>query len=242
LEFSWILVAVGAFAGGFISGLSGFGTGLVGMPFWLMAVHPVVAAQLAALSAVISQAQTLGTVRGSLSWHHIGPITAAGLIGVPIGVWLLPSVPIETFKLSIGITLIVFCLFLLVVPTHWRLSYRYRPVELLMGLAAGFMGGLTGVPGPPVIMWGTVQNWSRSEKRALYQVFILAILFFMLVATAVSGLMSKAFFIGAVIIAPTTVIGAWCGARVYARVDDHRFDRIVLVILLLSGVGLVVSR
>ena len=108
MEFSWLLVFAGAFVGGFVSGLSGFGTGLVGMPFWLLALHPIVAAQLAALSAVISQAQTLGTVRHALSWHHLGPMTLAGLIGVPIGVWLLPHVPVSAFKTGIGVTLIVF--------------------------------------------------------------------------------------------------------------------------------------
>lgn len=242
MEFTWFLVALGAFAGGFVSGLSGFGTGLVGMPFWLMAVHPVVAAQFAALSAVISQAQTLGTVRGALSFAHLGPITIAGLIGVPIGVWLLPSLPVAAFKLAIGLTLIVFCLFLLVVPDHWRLQVRHRMAELVVGLAGGFMGGLTGVPGPPVIMWGTVQDWSRQEKRALYQVFILAVLVTMLVASAVAGLMSAAFFWGALIIAPVTVAGAACGTFVYRRVDDRRFDRLVLGILLASGIGLVAMR
>jgi len=242
LDFSWELVALGAFTGGFVSGLSGFGTGLVGMPFWLLTVHPIVAAQLAALSAVISQAQTLGTVKSALTWSHVGPITVAGLIGVPIGVWLLPSLPVGAFKLAIGLTLIIFCLYLLVVPANWRLNRRRRPIELMFGFAGGFMGGLTGVPGPPVIMWGTVQNWSRQEKRAIYQVFILAILVLMLIATAFSGLMTWEFLTSSAIVGPTTIIGAYCGAWVYKRVDDNRFDRIVLVILLMSGIGLIAMR
>lgn len=242
MDYSLLLVALGAFTGGFISGLSGFGTGLVGMPFWLLAVHPIVAAQLAALSAVISQAQTLGTVRHSLTWQHLGPITIVGLIGVPFGVWLLPTVPIATFKLAIGCTLIVFCLFLLILPDNWRFQKRNRPFEIVMGFAGGFMGGLTGVPGPPVIMWGTLQTWTRQEKRAVYQVFILAILFMMLIASAISGLMSWDFLRAAVIMAPATIIGAHYGAWAYARVDDRRFDRIVLGILLISGIGLVVVR
>ena len=242
LDLSWLLVFAGAFAGGFVSGLSGFGTGLVGMPFWLLAVPPVLAAQLAALSAVISQAQTLGTVRHALSWNHLAPMTIAGLIGVPIGVWMLPHVPVTTFKTAIGVTLIVFCAFLLIGPGAWRLKQRYRLPELAMGLTGGFMGGLTGVPGPPVIMWGTIQSWSREEKRALYQVFILVVLFVMLIASALFGQFSWDFGAGALIVAPATVIGAYCGAWVYRRVDDHRFDRLILVILLLSGIGLIVGR
>ncbi len=242
MELSWLLVFGGGFVGGFVSGLSGFGTGLAGMPLWLLAVHPVIAAQLAAFSAVISQAQTLGTVRYALSWSHLGPITLAGLVGVPIGVWLLPSIPIGAFKLGIGCTLIIFCLFLLVVPADWRLKHRYRPIELIMGFAGGFMGGLTGVPGPPVIMWGTVQSWTRQERRALYQVFILVILFAMLAASAFNGLIGWALLKGALLVAPATILGAYLGAWLYKRVDDRRFDRIILTILMLSGIGLVASR
>jgi len=242
LEFTWFMVFAGGFVGGFVSGLSGFGTGLAAMPIWLLAVHPVLATQLAALGAVISQVQTLGTVRQSLSLRHVGPITVAGLAGVPIGVWLLPSVPVDIFKVSIGTLLIVFCLFLLVVPANWRVQVRHRPVEMLCGFAGGFMGGLTGVPGPPVIIWGTLQNWPRQDKRAIYQVYILAILVLTLVATAVAGLMNRDFLISALIVAPVTIVGAWCGAMVYRRVDDRRFDRIVLAIMLISGICLIASR
>jgi uncharacterized membrane protein YfcA len=41
--------------------------------------------------------------------------------------------------------------------------------------------------------------------------------------------------------APGTLIGAALGLRVYRRLDDVRFDRIVLVALLLSGLALVWS-
>jgi uncharacterized membrane protein YfcA len=35
------------------------------------------------------------------------------------------------------------------------------------------------------------------------------------------------------------LLGSWLGLTVYRRLDDRRFDRIVLLVLLLSGVGLV---
>jgi uncharacterized membrane protein YfcA len=38
---------------------------------------------------------------------------------------------------------------------------------------------------------------------------------------------------------PGTLIGARLGSFVYSRLDDRRFDRVVLVFLLLSGLALV---
>ena len=41
------IVLVGALAGGFVNGLSGFGTGLTALPFWLQVLEPLLAAQIA---------------------------------------------------------------------------------------------------------------------------------------------------------------------------------------------------
>ena len=237
-----LLVVLGAFSGGFVSGLCGFGTGLAAMPFFLHAVNPVVAAQLAAICAVMGHIKTLGTVRGSLSWHHVGPITVAGLLGVPIGVWLLPSVPPVVFKFGVGCLLISFCIFILVLPATWRFQTRYRGAEVVAGFLGGFMGGLVGLPGPLATMWGTVQNWSRHDKRAMYQVFNLSTLTLMLVASAVAGQMTQTFLVAAAISVPGTIAGSICGAWMYRRVDDRRYDRIVLSILMLAGLTLVAIR
>ena len=91
-------------------------------------------------------------------------------------------------------------------------------------------------------MWGTVQNWERNEKRALYQVFNLTTLTLMLVASAVAGQMTKEFLIAALISVPGTIAGSHCGSWAYRRVDDRRYDRIVLGILMLAGLSLVAIR
>ena len=44
-----LVVLGGAFAGGFVSGLAGFGTGLVALGIWLHVIAPAPAATLVAL-------------------------------------------------------------------------------------------------------------------------------------------------------------------------------------------------
>ena len=53
------LVFLGALAGGFVSGLTGFGMGISAMGLWLYALSPPVAASLVIICSVISQVQTL---------------------------------------------------------------------------------------------------------------------------------------------------------------------------------------
>jgi uncharacterized membrane protein YfcA len=47
------LILAGALLGGFVNGLTGFGTALTGLPMWLQAVEPLIAAQVASACSVL---------------------------------------------------------------------------------------------------------------------------------------------------------------------------------------------
>ena len=57
------IVLLGAFAGGFVSGLAGFGTGLVALGIWLHALQPAAAASLVVACSVVAQTLTLPAIR-----------------------------------------------------------------------------------------------------------------------------------------------------------------------------------
>jgi uncharacterized membrane protein YfcA len=57
----------------------------------------------------------------------------------------------------------------------------------------------------------------------------------------VSGLVGLGSLVALVVAAPGALIGAWLGLRVYRQLDDWRFDRLVLSVLLASGLVLVWS-
>ena len=102
------LILAGALVGGFINGLTGFGTALAGLPLWLQAVEPLIAAQLASACSVVGHVTNLPHVWRATDWRRLAPMLVAGLIGVPIGTWLLPMIPLGPFKLAVGLVLIVY--------------------------------------------------------------------------------------------------------------------------------------
>jgi uncharacterized membrane protein YfcA len=63
----------------------------------------------------------------------------------------------------------------------------------------------------------------------------------MLLASLVQGLVGWPLLVALAVALPGTLIGSLLGAFVYHRLDDRRFDRVVLFFLLLSGLGLVWS-
>ena len=67
------MVTAGALAAGFVSGLAGFGTGLVALGFWLHAIDPVLAAPLVAICSVVGQVQSLVSLRRSVRLGRLEP-------------------------------------------------------------------------------------------------------------------------------------------------------------------------
>lgn len=236
------LVLAGALVGGFVNGLTGFGTALAGLPMWLQAVEPLIAAQLASACSVLGHLTTLPTIWRTANWRRLAPMLIAGLIGVPIGTWVLPLIPLDIFKFVIGLVLVVYCSYMLFVAGRIRLAAGARGVETVIGFAGGIFGGIAGLSGVLPTIYASLKGWPKDERRAFFQAFNLTILTAMLVASVVQGLVGARFLMALAVAVPGTLAGSWVGVRLYHRLDDRRFDRIVLFVLLLSGVGLIWFR
>ena len=235
------LILAGALAGGFVNGLTGFGTALTGLPMWLQAVEPLVAAQLASACSVLGHMTTLPAMWRAMDWARLAPMLVAGLIGVPIGTWLLPWVSLAAFKLAVGGVLIAYCSFMLFAAGRVTLASGGRGAEVAVGFAGGILGGMAGLSGVLPTIWAALKSWPKEQRRVMFQAFNMTLLTAMLVASVVQGLVGVRFLVALGVAMPGTLIGSWLGVRVYHALDDARFDRVVLIVLLLAGLGLVWS-
>ena len=62
---AFVLLILGALAGGFVSGLAGFGTALMALGIWLYALTPAVAVPLVLISSIVAQTSTPGSFPGN---------------------------------------------------------------------------------------------------------------------------------------------------------------------------------
>jgi len=166
----------------------------------------------------------------------------AGLIGVPVGGWILPWISLPTFKLTVGVLLIAYCTFMLAAAGRVRLPGGGRAADAAIGLGGGILGGLAGLSGMLPTLWAALKGWPKEHRRMVFQVFNMTVLSAMLLSNLVQGRIGLRFLMALGVALPGTLLGARLGALVYQRLDERRFDRIVLVLLLLSGVALVLWR
>jgi len=238
----FLFVLAGAWLGGFVSGLAGFGTGLVALGLWLHVVEPALAAPLVVICSVVAQLQSLFVVRRAMNWRRLWPFIAGGLIGVPLGVMALDQVPAEPFRAALGAFLVIYSAAMLLSGRLPVVAWGGRAADAIIGFGGGILGGAAGLSGPLPTLWCGLKGWNKDEQRAVFQTFNLSILASALVAYGVQGVLTAEVGRLALICLPGTVFGVWLGMKTYGRVDDRQFRRIVLWLLLVSGSFLVISQ
>jgi hypothetical protein len=235
------LLLLGALAGGFVSGLAGFGTALMALGIWLYVLPPSLAVPLVLICSVIAQSATLPSMWRSFDFTLVWPFIIGGLIGVPVGTVLIHYVNPTTFKLGFGVFLLIFPAFLFFNREPMKSSFGGRIADAGVGFAGGVLGSLAGLSGPMPILWSTVRGWSKAERRGIFQTYNWTILFVALCMQAATGLVAGKVLWLALLVFPGTVIGAALGARVYHALNDRNFSDVVLVLLVISGITLLWS-
>ena len=234
-----LVILAGALAGGVVNGMTSFGTALASLPFLLQVLEPIVAAQLVALASVAGQFAGLRELWPKIDWHRTGPLILAGLAGLPLGLAIVPYIDPTLFKLMTGVILVAYCALMLLANGRLRIPEGGRPRTMAVGFAGGILGGVAGLSGVLVTIWGTLENWSKDRRRATSHGYNLIILAAMLGVQAVMGRVSLSTVPIALLALPATMLGVLFGSWLARRLSDRRYDRVVLVVLLIGGIGLV---
>jgi uncharacterized protein len=237
---SAILLA-GALAGGFVSGLTGFGTALMALGIWLYAVPASIAVPLVLICSVAAQLSTLPAMWKLLDFRLAWPFVAGGLIGMPIGTLLVARADPQIFKLSVGVMLLVFPAALYFMRSNLAWSFGGRLADGAIGFAGGILGGLAGLSGPLPILWASVRGWSKDQRRGVFQIFNGVVLGAALAMQMLSGFVANEVFRLALLVLPGTFLGAWLGTRTYRALSDRNFYDLVLGLLFVSGISMVWS-
>jgi uncharacterized membrane protein YfcA len=230
---------LGALAGGFVSGLAGFGTALLALGVWLYVVPPAVAVPLVLICSVAAQISTLPSFWRSFDFRLVWPFLIGGLAGVPLGTLMIATADPQVFKLAVGVLLLVFPAALYFNRKPMAVRFGGRIADGGIGFAGGILGGLAGLSGPLPILWATVRGWGKDERRGIFQTFNFTVLSASLGLQAGSGFLTREVLWLALVVLPATLSGAWLGARAYRVLSDRNFSDVVLGLLFLSGVGLV---
>ena len=168
---AYLLLFFGALAGGFVSGLAGFGTALMALGIWLYVLPPSLAVPLVLICSIVGQSSTLPSMWRNFDLTLVWPFLIGGIAGVPVGTMLIAHADPHIFKLSIGVLLVVFSVALLLNRAPMAFRFGGRLADGAIGFAGGILGGLAGLSGPLPTLWASVRGWGKHERRGVFQTF-----------------------------------------------------------------------
>jgi uncharacterized membrane protein YfcA len=236
-----VVMIIGACVAGFVQGLSGFAFSLVALTFWAWAIPPQVAGPLAVFGSLLGQLIAIDKMRKGFELKKAAPLILGGAVGVPLGTALLPHIDQATFKAAVGILLLAWSPAMLFVARFPRVDRVGPWADGAVGLSGGVLGGLAGMTGAIPALWCILRAWQRDTQRAVLQAFNIAMHVMTLTAYFASGLLNAEAVRLFPILAVAVVVPVLLGARLYHAINDLTFRRIVLVLLVVSGVVLLTS-
>lgn len=232
-------LVTGAMLGGLVMGLVGFGVGLAALGFWLFVLDPAIAVPLVCITSLATTAFTFRAYWHAVSLDRLAPFLLGAAAGLPVGVLLLTRLDPALFKLAMGVFLVAYTLFRLLMLPHLVIRRANRFADGLVGAAGGLFAGFAAVPGPLSTVWCGLRGWSKDEQRGVYQPFNQSLLLVALAGYWLEGLLTRELLRTTLYCVPAAYAGLALGIAGYKRLDETQFQRLVLLLLLASGLILI---
>lgn len=233
-------------------GLATMCQNLTGFAFGLIFVGVAGASQLMSIGDAANVASLLALVNGVVylrssrvppDWSLLRPMLISSVIGVIGGMVLLHWLSgnaLHGLRMLLGLAVVACAVLLL-----WQKAGAQRasgPVSLwVAGVASGVLGGLFATPGPPMVYHLYRQPLDRMLVRhCLFVMFVTCVLL-RLVVEASQGLVTSSILFSAALAVPVVTAVTWLNVHYPPRLPRVLVERMVCVLLLLSGLSLLAS-
>ena len=213
----------------FVRGYSGFGFSLLAVTALSLRLPPAEIVPTIFLMEIAASLHLLPSIWREVHWRAIGVLLIGYTVAVPLGVWLLASLPEAPMKIALGVCVLISTLLLMQGYALKRMPGAVATVAT--GAASGLLNGAFGTGGPPVILFFFSSPAGASIGRASLIAFFLATDVIGLVFLARQGLVTTENVLRFATYLPALVAGVWLGAHSFKRADQETFRRWVLRLL-----------
>ncbi|MEF2549010.1 sulfite exporter TauE/SafE family protein [Aurantimonas sp. E1-2-R+4] len=233
-----VLSAAVFLCAGFARGYAGFGMSAVIMAALTLILPP---AELVPIAIGLEIAASLGQARGvwrEIDWRILGFLFAGALIGNPIGVHLLATLPPEPVKSALLAFILFASLLLWLSPgLALRLSGSLLAAT---GLVSGIVNGAAGVGGLVVALAFTAGRIPAPIMRAVFIAYLFAIDLWGSALLTLNGLFDVTALARIGFALPFMALGVWLGGRRFLSASPQSFRVFVLAMLVvLCAIGLI---
>ena len=237
----WLIALSIAVLGGIVKGVVGFAMPMVVISGLSSIMEPELALAGLILPTLVTngtQALRQGIAPAWASVQRFRVYLVVGGVVLVASAQLVRVLPISVLLGLIGVPVVLFALMQLV-GIRLSLKRQRKDVEAGIGAFAGFLGGVSGIWGPPTVLYLTALDTEKTEQMRVQGVI------YGLGAVALAGahigsgvLRAETLPLSLALIAPA-LLGQWLGGKVLDRIDQVVFKKATLCILLIVGLNLI---
>ena len=228
-----------ALLGGFVRGLTGFGSGLVMVPLFSILWGPVEAIGAMVGLGFLSLFQVLGPALRVAKLRNAAPLLFGSALFTPAGVALLVSLDPALVKKIIALVILTLTCVLL---AGWSWRGKRGPAQgFVVGGLTGFVNGVAGAGGPITVVYVMAEKTHAEVQRAsIILAMGLSTLMTILSLTAADAVDRRILIHVAALVLPS-IFGTWFGAWLFTRLPSGLYRKLVLWFLVLMSVGLLIK-
>ena len=226
----WLITA--ALLAGFVRGFSGFGSALIFMPLAGQFLPP-----LWCVMTLVAM-DIFGPVPNLPRAHRGGrPMMILGMgLALPLGLLVLGQMDTLLFRYLVsGIALSA--PLALIAGFRIRAAFLTPKVLFGVGVCGGFLGGISGMPGPPVIILHMASRLAPAIIRANTMIYLFLFDLSLLLSMALSGdLVALPVVIGLVLLVPS-MLGNIAGGYIFNPEKETFYRWVAYIVTLAAAVG-----
>lgn len=224
----------------FVKGVIAFGFPIVATPLLAMVVEVKTAIALSIVPNIVMDALQVRRRGGDL-WptaRRVAVLLAFGFVGTVVGTRSLVVMP-PALALAILAVVVLGFVGLNVSGATFRVPARAeRWLSPPVGFAAGFLGGVTNVPGTLLVLYFHALGMSKHDFVRSVALCFMSYKVVQLVTVASYGLLTWPLLGGSVALTVVGLGAFWLGLRVQDALPERIFNRAILIFLTLLGVSL----
>ena len=239
-----LLAGLAVFTAYFIKGFSGFGPALILIPSITLLFNAETAISAATYFDIIGGIILFFTVRKSIDWKFVIPITILLYIGAYFGANLLKTISTQLLEKIIGYGLIIFSAILITLKQNGddeiKQSKTKRLLSLPIAFIGGFSGGMIGISGPLLAIYMKLNYKKTYFRNQLIAIFMFgAIWRFSLYRMHDIAFDMDLWLL--IILTIVMLIGLWFGQHFHFKVNEKTFTRIIALILLIPAITILLK-
>ncbi len=233
------LTAAIAHLGGFVRGVTGFGAALAITPLLTLYTPPQVVVPSIVLATAFTNLPFMYRSFRAVDLKAVIFLACGAVAGLPVGLALLTLLDPEPLKRVIGL-----CVIASVIALQLSRRFAIRPGRwraASFGLVSGIVNGVSGLGGPPGVLYAVVTGMRPEVARATLMFYFGVVSALTGVMMAASGLLTTEALVGALTVAPGLLIGGYLGEIAFKRMHATHFRHATMGLLILSGLLAVVA-